>query len=257
MPDIQKLITMSRVNESGQYEIYYPKTVAQQVFIVGAAAGADQTLADHVANTNIHLSSEERAAMNNINTANGFVKLGADGFVPAANINPAILAITTEFANITALLAATTTQVAEGQLVMVTDASGDSTVGSGWAIYRRKAGTTTLNALTAWQKIAESESIDVVTSWASITGKPSSAVGDIDDAVTKRHTHSNKTTLDALTDASTTGANAETILMYGTEKVAFQSTISHFKVVNGTSNIPDASSLQTNDFVFVVTETLS
>lgn len=257
MPDVQKLITMSRVNESGTYEIYYPKTVAQQVFIVGTAQGADQTLADHVGNTDKHLSAAERTALTNYNQANGFLKLGNDGFVPAANLNPAILAITTEFATISALLAATTTDVAEGQLVMVTDASADSTVTSGWAIYRRKANTSDLTTLSAWQKIAESESIDVVTSWSSITGKPSSAVTDIDDAVTKKHSHTNATTLDKLTDASTTGANAETILMYGTEQVAFQSAISHFKVVNGSSNIPDASTLQTNDFVFVVTETLS
>jgi hypothetical protein len=40
--------------------------------------------------------------------------------------------------------------------------------------------------------------IDLV--WSAIDGKPSSSVSDIDDAVTKKHSHSNKTELDKVTD---------------------------------------------------------
>lgn len=76
----------------------------------------------------------------------------------------------------------------------VTDATGDSTVGSGGATYLYDFATTT------WLKVSEAESMDVVLSWANIVGKPTSAVADIDDAVTKRHTHSNKTQLDLLGD---------------------------------------------------------
>lgn len=76
--------------------------------------------------------------------------------------------------------------------VYVVDATGDSTVASGGATYLYNFSATT------WLKINESESMDVVLSWAGIAGRPSSAVADIDDAVTKRHTHANKTQLDLI-----------------------------------------------------------
>lgn len=77
----------------------------------------------------------------------------------------------------------------------VTDATGDSTVKSGGATYLYDF------ANTNWIKTNEAESMDVVLAWANITGRPDSAVADIDDAVIKRHTHSNKTQLDLLGDA--------------------------------------------------------
>lgn len=76
------------------------------------------------------------------------------------------------------------------KLVLVLDASADATVTSGAATYAYRYSTS------EWTKISESESLDVVLDWASITDKPSSTVADIDDAVTKRHTHANKTELD-------------------------------------------------------------
>lgn len=76
--------------------------------------------------------------------------------------------------------------------VYVINAMGDVTVTSGGATYLYNPGTL------AWVKAAESESMDVVLSWANITGKPTSAVADIDDAVTKRHTHANITQLDKI-----------------------------------------------------------
>ena len=81
----------------------------------------------------------------------------------------------------------------EGLRVHVKDASADSTVGEGWAEY--------LFDGTSWIKTAESESIDVVQQWADIQGKPTSSVANIDDAVSKRHSHSNKAILDAITSA--------------------------------------------------------
>jgi hypothetical protein len=69
--------------------------------------------------------------------------------------------------------------------VYVIDATGDATVTAGGATYLYNPGTT------SWVKASESESMDLVLSWANLTGKPASAVADIDDAVTKRHTHAN------------------------------------------------------------------
>ncbi len=87
-----------------------------------------------------------------------------------------------------------TAAAATNKLVLVSDATGDSSVASGAALYvfNKTANTTT--------KIAEYESMDVVLTWAAIQGKPTSAPSLIDDAVTKRHTHANKTVLDALGD---------------------------------------------------------
>lgn len=78
----------------------------------------------------------------------------------------------------------------------VTDATGDSTVASGGATYLYNF------SATSWLKVSESESMDVVMNWASIQGRPTSAVADIDDAVTKRHTHANKTQLDNIGEAN-------------------------------------------------------
>lgn len=77
-------------------------------------------------------------------------------------------------------------------MALVLDATGDATVSSGAATYVWNEGPD------AWVKIAEYESMDVVVTWASISGKPTSAVADIDDAVAKRHTHSNLTQLNKI-----------------------------------------------------------
>jgi hypothetical protein len=76
----------------------------------------------------------------------------------------------------------------EGDQALVTDASGDATVSSGAATYVYNG--------TAWVKISEAESMDITLNWSDIVGKPTSAVAEIDDAVSKRHTHANKTELD-------------------------------------------------------------
>lgn len=74
-------------------------------------------------------------------------------------------------------------------MVLVTDATGDVTVTSGSAMYAYNNNTDT------YVKVAEYESLDVAITWSALTGKPTSAVVDIDDAVTKRHTHANLTQL--------------------------------------------------------------
>jgi len=76
--------------------------------------------------------------------------------------------------------------------VFVIDASDDTTVTSGGATYIYRLSTT------SWIKISESESLDLVLSWANLTGKPSSSVTDIDNAVSLRHTHANKSELDKI-----------------------------------------------------------
>ena len=76
--------------------------------------------------------------------------------------------------------------------VLVIDASDDATVASGAATYLYRLATT------SWIKISEAESLDAVLLWANIVGKPASSAADIDDAVTKKHSHANKTELDKI-----------------------------------------------------------
>lgn len=77
----------------------------------------------------------------------------------------------------------------ENTLVLVKDATADSTVSTGAATYIYDA------ALDTFTKIAEYESLDLTLSWANIVGKPTSSTADIDDAVAKRHSHTNMTQL--------------------------------------------------------------
>lgn len=98
--------------------------------------------------------------------------------------------------------------------VLVLNATGDATVASGAATYVYRLATT------SWVKISEAESLDLAITWASITGKPTSAVVDIDDAVTKRHTHTNLTQLNKI------GEDGNGNLTYNSAlpKTAWQST---------------------------------
>jgi len=82
--------------------------------------------------------------------------------------------------------------LATNGLVLVTDASADVTVAAGAAtyIYDQAADTFT--------KIAEYESLDITLDWGDIQNGPAAAVADIDDAVSKRHAHANKTQLDKI-----------------------------------------------------------
>lgn len=79
-------------------------------------------------------------------------------------------------------------------LALVLDATDDSTVDTGAALYVFDQGADT------WHKVAEYESMDFTLNWASLQDKPASLVADIDDAVTKRHSHANMAVLDLLTE---------------------------------------------------------
>ena len=73
---------------------------------------------------------------------------------------------------------------------LVIDATGDTSVLSGAATY-------VFNPTdSSWTKISEHESMDVVLQWANIQGRPTSTADEIDDAVSKRHSHANLVSLD-------------------------------------------------------------
>lgn len=79
---------------------------------------------------------------------------------------------------------------------LVIDATDDETVASGAATYIYDPNTS------VWTKIGEYESMDVVLQWSNIQGKPNSTANEIDDAVSKVHTHANKSVIDKFSEDS-------------------------------------------------------
>lgn len=231
---------MMQKNATGGYDTFYPKTIASQVFIDDTT-----TVADHIADTSKHLTAEERERLSKAGQANGFAVLDENGFIPSKNINPSVLAINTEFATITAMKAADINKIYAGELVMVTDASEDPTVESGWAIYRRLTNATDLTDLASWQKIAEKESLDVVVSWDNLKDKPTSTVSAIDAAVTNSHTHANKAVLDKLSEQ-------DGVLCYDGLPVAMAEDVTKFVVQ---AEQPAIETLKVGDFWYQTTGT--
>jgi len=88
------------------------------------------------------------------------------------------------------------------EFVYVIDATTDTTVVRGGATYLYNTGTS------AWIKTSEAESLDVVTAWNSITGRPTSTPAEIDSAVAVSHSHANHTQLDNI------GQNGAGLLTY-------------------------------------------
>lgn len=93
-------------------------------------------------------------------------------------------------------------------MIIVEDASADSSVTSGAALYGYK------HSDTSFRKLAEFESLDIVLDWNNIQNKPTSSASAIDQAVTDSHTHSNKTQLDLI------GQDGDGDITYNGSKVA-------------------------------------
>ena len=86
--------------------------------------------------------------------------------------------------------------------VLVLDASADGSVKSGAATYAYR------HSDTSWTKISEAESMDVALNWANLADKPAASAAKLDDAVSKAHSHANKTQLGLI------GQDAEGNLTY-------------------------------------------
>lgn len=79
------------------------------------------------------------------------------------------------------------------QIYYVLDASGDPSVVSGPAMYILDWTTGTVH------KIAEGVAENFSPDWTTVLGRPASEIVDIDDAVTKRHSHANLAELNSVT----------------------------------------------------------
>lgn len=176
-----------------------------------------------------------------LETAASQVKMLAEGGGDS-NAQTEIEALRTKISLLESTLAANTTTYVKdtigerdtiespkkGDQCWVVDATGDPTVTKGAAIYIWNG--------TEWKKVSEMESLDVVLNWADIQDKPNSSVSDIDDAVSKRHEHTNKAVLDKLSDAAGSltynGTNIATI----TDGI----TDGHILASDGTNGIKDS-----------------
>lgn len=133
--------------------------------------------------------------------------LDANSKIPVANLPPEFTALET-VATYSDLPA---TNLFDGRRVMVLDASGDSTVSSGFAVYVYS----TTNQ--AWRKILEGESMDVsaIVDWLNIQNKPSDLLHETDivDGLTSTSTtdalsaNQGKVLNDKLTDGSSGDLN--------------------------------------------------
>lgn len=95
------------------------------------------------------------------------------------------------------------TSAAHNLMILVLDATGDTSVTAGAAMY---VFNKTANTYT---KVADYQSLDVTLTWASIVGGPSSSPAQIDSAVALKHSHANKSVLDDI------GANSDGITYQG------------------------------------------
>lgn len=93
----------------------------------------------------------------------GYASLDSDGHVPVSQLPSGIKEMRV-VADIAARNAITDTY--EGLRVHVLDATGDSTVTSGWAEYVYDA------ANSSWSKVAEKESMDIVLDWSNLKNIP-------------------------------------------------------------------------------------
>lgn len=95
--------------------------------------------------------------------ANGVASLGNDGIIPKAQL-PTDSGSVERVADITARDAII--NLYDNKLVFVIDASADSTVISGWAMYIYSL------ASLSWTKIVDGESLDIQLTWDNILNKP-------------------------------------------------------------------------------------
>jgi len=138
------------------------------------------TLAAHVVDVDVHLTEAEKALLTNKNAANGVLVLTSENKIPVEYVgnDTGGLRADVTFATIAERDAANTAAYPKGQTCFVLDATGDATVGDGWAIYRWSG--------SAWTKIMEGESIDQSVwdgSWDTIIGKPVATAAEIDAMV--------------------------------------------------------------------------
>jgi len=145
------------LNENGDF---VPKNIRAQDVVDTHGVSAET----HQTNGAIHLTTQQAALIAGAiqsaekGAANGVAPLGGDGKIPSQYISINLTDASLLVADYTALLALNTTAAPLKTTALVQDATGDSTVESGWALYYRVA---TAGAAADWLKLSEGESLDI------------------------------------------------------------------------------------------------
>ena len=191
---LERVFTMMIRQDDGSYKILYPKTAAEQVM------ATDITLKEHCTDFLSHIYSTERRLINNVNRPNGYVLLEEGNFLGTDRIKKELLAINKEYETIADLLLESKAQ--PGKLVMVLDATGDPSVDTGWAVYRRTKDQHFEDLTKGWEKVSEQEAIEIDMHWRNVKNHPQSNPADIDDMVRNAHIHRDLTALHSLGQAN-------------------------------------------------------
>lgn len=129
----------------------------------------------------------------NKGVADGYVSLDSDGKIPLTEL-PTIAKETIVVADTAAKDAITSDNAYPGlQCLVLDDDVGKPDEQSVLYMCIKVEGANII-----WAAIAKLDQSNITIEWSNINGKPSSNVSDIDDAVSKRHSHPNITTLDKL-----------------------------------------------------------
>lgn len=145
------------MNQEGQFQAY-PMRARDVIDTKGVSAET------HMTDDTIHLTTEQINTINGAvqatekGAANGVATLGADGKLPAAQIDLAKYQTRANVDTYAEMLALTEADCPVNGYAFVTDATGDPSVKSGWAIYTRVA---ELGNAADYVKVSEGESIDV------------------------------------------------------------------------------------------------
>ncbi len=122
------------------------------------------TVEAHIADGAKHLTTEQAQLIANAiqssekGVASGIATLGADGKIPASQLDLSKYQTSANVANYDEMLALSEADVPVNSYVFVADATGDTTVKKGWAAYRRVAAN---GAAADWCKVSEGESLDI------------------------------------------------------------------------------------------------
>lgn len=181
--DIKKIV-IRRLESDNQFHVYYPQTTVDGL-------QDNEVTREHFANTNIHVTAEQRA-----NVLNKGIVLDNKGLVPDTVMGTKGVGLR-DYANFTALKAAADVNV--GEMVMVLDAQDNDDVSArheGWEIVKV---TGTADAKT-YEFITKAQLMDYVVHSGSINGMYTSSKENVDAMVTNDHTHDNVALLNTLTD---------------------------------------------------------
>lgn len=158
MAETMTFVQIGKVGADGSFEA---KQLRAQDVIAKNGTSAEA----HITDAAKHLTADQAAKITgavqstSVGVAGGIATLGADGKIPASQLDLSKYQTSANVANYDAMLALSEADAGVNSYVFVADATGDTTVEEGWAAYRRVAAN---GAAADWVKVSEGESLDIV-----------------------------------------------------------------------------------------------